>query len=257
MIADPKRLFDADDPELSAAIGAARRRVPSRDRMNVLAARLARAGVAVPPEFHPELSASEMPAALTAPGAVSKGLIAALAVGGVALVGVLAAIGFRAEPALPSPSPARPAHVVEPASPTSVPRQQAGAVDTSPAPPSVELADLPEATPPTEATSNSAPSAPPAALRKPAETSAPNEIDLLKRARSALSSEPSISLQLVDRARQHFPQSSFGQEREFIAISALYKLGRRAEAAARDRAFRDRHPRSAYLPQLDRFSSGP
>ena len=41
MIADPKRLSDEDDAELAAAIGAARRRVPSRDRMNAMAGRLA------------------------------------------------------------------------------------------------------------------------------------------------------------------------------------------------------------------------
>jgi len=260
MIADPKRLFDADDPELSAAIGAARRRVPTRDRMNAIASRLAAAGVAVPPEFRPELSASEVPAALTTSGAVSKGLVAALAVAGVALVGVLAVIGFRAEPNAPStasPVAGPTAPVVDSAAPALVPPPHAGDAVTKPALPSVELADPPEAAPRAEVTSNSAPVAPPVAARKPADTLAQSEIELLKRARSALSSDPSVSLQLVERARQHFPQSSFGQEREFIAISALYKLGRRSEAATRERAFRDRHPRSAYLPQLDRLSSGP
>jgi hypothetical protein len=114
------------------------------------------------------------------------------------------------------------------------------------------------ALPPVESTARAVSSAASVPPPKVGDAAPPvSEIDLLKRARSALSSEPAQSLQLVEKARQRFPRSSFGQEREFIAISALYKLGRRGEAGARERAFRERHPRSAYLPQLDRLSSGP
>jgi hypothetical protein len=259
MIVDPKRLFDEDDTDLSAAIGAARRRVPSRERMNAMAGRLAQLGVAVPPEFRPELSASEMPAAATATGAVSKGVLVALGVAGVALLGVLSSVGLSSRTGAPS----------EVAVAKSPPAETAAATTASR--PGVAAPVIDEGVPAPVATAGSAAVAPSsnAAVKAPAAPGAsparrvtgptvpPKEIELLKRARSALSSEPSLSLQLVEQARQSFPRSAFGQEREFIAISALYGLGRRAEAGARERAFRERHPRSAYLPQLDRLSSGP
>lgn len=259
MIADPKRLFDEDDAELSAAIGAARRRVPSRDRMSAMAGRLAQLGVAVPPEFRPELTASEMPAAVTASGAVSKGTVVALGVAGAALIGVFAWIGLgsgtQPPPVVVTQAPARttPALPAPNAVGDSAPR-----METAGTTPAESELPSPAAVPPVEATARAGSSAASVPGRKVGEASPQvSEIDLLKRARTALSSEPSQSLQLVEKARQSFPRSSFGQEREFIAISALYKLGRRAEAGARERAFRERHPRSAYLPQLDRLSSGP
>lgn len=260
MIVDPKRLFDEDDADLSAAIGAARRRFPSRERMNAMAGRLSQLGVAVPPEFGPGLSASEMPAAVTASGAVSKGVVVALGVAGVALMGVLASLGLDAETQPPSEvtgAKAPPARTTDLAIVDQAVADSAPVVE-SVVPSRTRLEAPVGVAPPTGAAAEvpSTPGATPA--RKAAEPSAHHgEIDLLKRARSALSSEPSLSLQLVEKARQSFPKSSFGQEREFIAISALYKLGRRAEAGARERAFRGRHPRSAYLPQLDRLSSGP
>ena len=261
MIVDPKRLFDEDDAELSAAIGAARRRVPSRDRLSGIAQRLSQAGVAVPPEFRPELTASEMPAAATATGAVSKGVVVALGVAGVALIGVLASIGFGSgSPASPPADVAAPqAKLQDPqamAPHEAAVAAKAGVQSTTPVPAPIETVPVEPA--PDDAVAKAAAPAHPTSPRKsPEPVAPPSEIELLKRARSALSSEPSLSLELVDRARQSFPQSSFGQEREFIAISALYKLGRRGEASARERAFRERHPRSAYLPQLDRLSSKP
>jgi hypothetical protein len=260
MIVDPKRLFDEDDTDLSAAIGAARRRVPSRERMNAMAGRLARLGVAVPPEFRPELSAGEMPAAATATGAVSKGVVVALGVAGVALLGVLAAVGLSSRTGAQSEVVAAKAQPAETAAATTTSRTGAGAapvVDQGvPAPAerkeSVAVAPSSNAAVKAPATPGASP-----ARRVTGPTVPPKEIELLKRARSALSSEPSLSLQLVEQARQSFPRSAFGQEREFIAISALYGLGRRAEAGAREQAFRERHPRSAYLPQLDRLSSSP
>lgn len=258
MSVDPKRLFDEDDTDLSAAIGAARRRVPSRERMNAMAGRLARLGVAVPPEFRPELTASEMPAAATATGAVSKGVVVALGVAGVALLGVLAAVGLSSRTGVPSEVVVAKSPPAETAAATTASRTGVAATpvieEGVPAPAAESVA----VSPPADAAvkSPSTPGASPA--RRAAEATAPvREIELLKRARTALSSEPSLSLQLVEQARQSFPRSAFGQEREFIAISALYGLGRRAEAGARERAFRERHPRSAYLPQLDRLSSGP
>jgi hypothetical protein len=260
MIVDPKRLFDEDDTDLSAAIGAARRRVPSRERMNAMAGRLAELGVAVPPEFGPELTASEMPAAAAATGAVSKGVLVALGVAGVALLGVLAAVGVSSGAGKPSDVVTAKSPPVETAAATTASRTGASAtpvVDQG-APLPAETAESAAVAPSSNATAK-APATPEASpsRRVTGPTVPAKEIELLKRARSALSSEPSLSLQLVEQARQSFPRSSFGQEREFIAISALYGLGRRAEAGARERAFRERHPRSAYLPQLARLSSGP
>lgn len=259
MIVDPKRLFDEDDAELSAAIGAARRRVPSRERMNAMAGRLAQLGVAVPPEFRPELSASQMPAAVTASSAVSKGVVIALGVAGVALMGVLSSIGLgsreQAPAELVTQAPRARANDVPPARVVEGSAPRAANIVPAPVEPAPATAAV---APPSESPAKGVSAASAVPARKVAEVSPPQgEIELLKRARSALSSDPAQSLQLVERARQSFPRSAFGQEREFIAISALYKLGRRAEASARERAFRERHPRSAYLPQLDRLSSGP
>jgi hypothetical protein len=80
-----------------------------------------------------------------------------------------------------------------------------------------------------------------------------SEIELLKQARSALSADPLRAVALTERCAREFPRGTFAQERDFIAISALTRLGRSREASARAAAFRASYPRSAYLPQLRRM----
>lgn len=86
-----------------------------------------------------------------------------------------------------------------------------------------------------------------------AEVVPPSEVDLLKRARAAVASNPARALTLARRHGAEFPNGAFAQERDFIAISALVRLGRTGEAKALASSFRARYRRSAYLPQLERL----
>lgn len=83
-----------------------------------------------------------------------------------------------------------------------------------------------------------------------------SEVELLKQARGALGGDPERALLLTRRHGAEFPHGTYAQERDFIAISALLRLGRRDEANLRAGAFRGRYPRSAYLPQLERLLGG-
>jgi len=82
------------------------------------------------------------------------------------------------------------------------------------------------------------------------------EVQLLKEAREAVASDPERALVLTRRYGAEYPHGTYAQERDFIAISALGRLGRAAEARQRAAAFRERYPRSAYLPQLERLLGG-
>ena len=73
---------------------------------------------------------------------------------------------------------------------------------------------------------------------------------LLERARTALASNPAQSLALAQRHAAEFPHGLLVQEREVIAISALRRLGRTAEAAARAARFDARFPKSVHQPKL-------
>jgi hypothetical protein len=79
----------------------------------------------------------------------------------------------------------------------------------------------------------------------------------LKQARNSISSDPDRALLLTRRHRAEFPFGAFAQERDFIAVSALSRLGRSAEARTLAESFRRRYPRSAYLPQLARVLGEP
>lgn len=80
----------------------------------------------------------------------------------------------------------------------------------------------------------SAPASPPA-----------TELDLLKRAHRALAASPSDALRALDEHAIRFPHGVFEQEREVLAIEALMKAGRVAEARARATSFRTAFPHSA------------
>jgi hypothetical protein len=79
------------------------------------------------------------------------------------------------------------------------------------------------------------------------------EIELLKQARSALAPDPLQAFALTERCRGQYPNGAFAQEREYIAIAALARLGRTSDAQARASLFRRRYPSSAYLPRLERL----
>jgi hypothetical protein len=87
----------------------------------------------------------------------------------------------------------------------------------------------------------------------PANTVADSEVEMLKKARNALGSDSLEAFALSERCRAQYPNGAFTQEREFIAISALVRLGRRDEARNRASLFRTHYRNSAYLPQLTRM----
>jgi hypothetical protein len=80
-----------------------------------------------------------------------------------------------------------------------------------------------------------------------------SEVELLKQARSTLGPNPLEAFVLTERCRSQYPNGSFSQEREYIAISALVRLGRTDEARSRASLFRMRYGNSAYLPRLERM----
>lgn len=81
----------------------------------------------------------------------------------------------------------------------------------------------------------------------------PTEMSLLREARAFLPVDPAEALAQAERHRTLFPHGGLAQEREILAITALVKLGRAAEASARAARFRAAYPTSAYLRQLERI----
>jgi hypothetical protein len=88
---------------------------------------------------------------------------------------------------------------------------------------------------------------------EPAAAPPRSEVELLKEARDSIASDPQRALLLTRRHRAEFPFGAYSQERDFLAVSALSRLGRAAEARSLAESFRRRYPRSAYLPQLARL----
>ncbi|AKV00300.1 hypothetical protein AKJ09_06963 [Labilithrix luteola] len=108
-------------------------------------------------------------------------------------------------------------------------------------PPVPSKVDEPAASPAPEAS----PSAPIA--RAP---SGESEVAYLRRAQASLNMNPTRALALADEHPSRFPEGVLAQEREVIAIDALVKLRRTAEARTRAGAFRSRYPSSAHLARV-------
>jgi len=77
-----------------------------------------------------------------------------------------------------------------------------------------------------------------------------SELSLLQRAQQAISHDPSQALALCTQHAQRFANGVFVQEREVLAIDALLRLGRVAEAQARAHAFDDHYPGSAHTRRI-------
>jgi len=73
-----------------------------------------------------------------------------------------------------------------------------------------------------------------------------SEAQILSEARRVLASDPRRALAGVQRHQQLFPSGALVQEREILAIEALRRLGREAEANARAQNFRSRFPSSIH-----------
>jgi hypothetical protein len=81
-------------------------------------------------------------------------------------------------------------------------------------------------------------------------TEATNEAWWLDQAQAELASDPARALAATAEHRRRFPHGVLAQEREVIAIEALQRLGRQAEARARGARFFSRFPDSAYREKV-------
>jgi hypothetical protein len=75
---------------------------------------------------------------------------------------------------------------------------------------------------------------------------------LLDVARSAYArGEPREALQALDRHARQFPQGTFNEEHEALAIKCLRALGRNEEARQRTASFKARYPSSLFISTID------
>jgi hypothetical protein len=158
--------------------------------------------------------------------------------GGAVSVGVAASKGVFS-PSLP-PEKA-PSAAVRPPSAAGV------RGESSPDPVAAEapLADVPRPVLPTPAASATAVAS--------ATDDVAAEARLLEATRRAIATEPARALALVERHEREFPTGALTIEREFLAIDALVRSGRRPEAEARGERLQKRMPGSLYEERLGRI----
>jgi hypothetical protein len=82
------------------------------------------------------------------------------------------------------------------------------------------------------------------------------EAALLERARGALASSPGEALARTEEHAARFPSGKLGMERELVAIDALRRLGRRAEARTRAESLLERAHGGLYEPRLRQLLDG-
>ena len=227
---DPKRLVDVPSSELGRLMASAERDLPSDQELAALAERLGSV-------LGPVHGAASVPR--------GSSLLAKLGV----VTGLAVLIGAGLFVARKQPGQA--------ASPSVVP-SLASAV--SKAPPEVVTRPAPvAAAPPASAIASAASSAsaPVSSLSntriaaEPSKSGAraaggPSEPALLEQARRVLASDPAAALALTAQAATLFPHGILAQEREVIAIEALRRLNRRAEADRRAAAFAKAFPGSVH-----------
>ncbi len=234
----PRRLLDGGDELnslLRGAFDAERADEVDEARLARIGQSLALAGASAAPPPVPSTPPGAVAGARTTTGwLAAKGpyvLLAAALVGGFAVI-------ERTERA-PAPAPA-PVQVVTVA---PAPMEQA----PTPATPTFSPADLPTA---------------PAVVSTPAKpastkgtttgaTSDVDEIALLARAHDVLRSDPAQSLSLCKQHESRFARGHFAQEREAVAIEALFYLGRKDEAGRRWAEFQRRYPSSSHRVHLE------
>ena len=105
------------------------------------------------------------------------------------------------------------------------------------------------------------PAAPPGTTANPtdadADADADEELVLLGEAQHALPKDPELALALVREHERRYPNGLLGQEREAVAVSALWQIGRRDEARRRAERFAEDHPRSTYLGRMQQMLAPP
>jgi hypothetical protein len=214
-------------PDLDHLVRLARRERPPLAMLEVVAHRL-RVPFVVAPVAAAVLPSSAFAAATVKLGVsptwlVSWGAGSALAVTGGALALTLAT--------------SRPSSVHAP--PTATPVVASAPVTASPS--SVQVAPEPEALPLATTPERQKPRDVPSGWDEP---------QLIERARKALGADPHRALALTQEYQRRFPRGALTVEREVIALEALARLGRSAEARRRALAFEAEHPTSIHLPRV-------
>jgi hypothetical protein len=225
----------------------------------------AREPPALPPELHAELT--RYAAGLAAHGALAKVASAGLGhrlwltfgsskvLALVSLIGAAAAGSFGVLYVLvPSPHAAQltPSRAVSTA---SKPAPSLQLVPATPATPTLELPEpsvRPRVSPRdvrhADGDKERTPSA--AASASSGVFGIADEARLLERARSVLAGTPQLAFELTEQHRRLGPSAQLSAEREFIAIEALLRLGRRAEAERRAAPLLSQAPNSVYTRRL-------
>jgi len=81
------------------------------------------------------------------------------------------------------------------------------------------------------------------------------EAELLEKARMGVARDPAGALRALEDHRASFPGGQLTAEREYLAIDALARLGRHAEARARAKAFVARFPSSPFAERARRIAN--
>jgi hypothetical protein len=93
-------------------------------------------------------------------------------------------------------------------------------------------------------------------IEKPADQAADDELQLIGAAQAALPGDPTRALALVRQLELRYPAGLLGQEREVIAVSALWQSGQREEARRRAARFTVEHPGSTYAARMRQIIEG-
>jgi hypothetical protein len=215
---------------LDQALDEARRALGSEQDVQRLRAKLG--------ELTPTAAPAAAPAKTTA-------LASKVVIGTTVAVLMLAAAIVLMTRAPSTPPSAITPHAVQPL-PVPVPEAAA------PAPPPVvqprvEVAPEPKPAAPRRKAIAPAAAPPPTAAPAPP---APKELELLTAAQDAIDRAPQRALGLLEEHARFYPNGSFAQERESLAIDALRKLGRTSAAQERARAFVVRFPKASSTKHL-------
>lgn len=202
--------------------------------------------------------AARVVAGLSAPGAAGTSSIAttqsSLWLFGAALVVLLGFGALRLRQDRDPPRAAEPTAVAAPSSvsapatsPEPMARPEPAAPEEAPRAPAPRVQQRP-------ARQASKPSRPATQTER---TNPTEEIALLKGARRVLMSDPQRSLELVEQHQREHPAGVFAEEREALAVEALWRADERERAAQRLRAMLARYPRSTYRERLTDLLADP
>jgi|GEM_PF-2510656 len=250
---NPPRLFEAEDAphELRAWLAQARNDVTSSAEAQQLA-------LAVQARFAtPELRWPRLRSGLQRPGKVLVGLVAiGLGLGGWYVLHEDGRPDMANDSAMRTVSSGRALQETQspsvPPTPTPAPVFNARPTDEEPTPLSVARAPHSHLAHARHNERDTVDHSSVSLHPGPAPTSSrDDEFALLRAARQAVGDHPNHALALTEEHARRFPIGMLAQERETIAIEALARLGRAAQAQARSRALLAAHPDSPYKGRID------